>query len=83
MLPIEYGDSNIDFSNLIYNWKYINTGNCSEPEKINFSKFFKKVDVIKNTFTSNQPYGGDYKVGDTIRNDNRLYKIHSIQYIYD
>lgn len=90
-LPILYGDSNIDFSDLIYNGNSI----WSTRTKIkNDSEYvyFKKEDVSKNISVREIPFDantlGDYKVGDTIgftdswgfRNN---FKIHSIQYLYN
>ena len=86
-LPILYGDSNIDFSDLIYNGNSIWT----TPTKIkNDSEYvyFKKEDVAKNVFFREIPFDangnqGDWKVGDTIGFGDGSYKIHSIQYLYN
>ena len=85
-LPILYGDSNIDFTDLIYEGQPI----CA-PRKIKNNSeiiFFKKEDLTKNpvltdlTFDANSNQG-DWKVGDTIGFGNGDKKIHSIKYFYD
>jgi len=85
-LPIKYGDSNIDFTDLIYEGASI----CTTPRKIKNNSnfvFFKKEDVTKTTFINEVNYDPGsmqkYKVGDTISFYSLAYKIHSIKFLYD
>mgnify|MGYP003652358143 FL=1 len=88
-LPMTYGDSNIDFSNLMYKF-WVNGGsNCVGPTKIsdNFSEYFIKGDVSKpkSTITVNFSSNIDnYNIGDLYGGPNNdSYKILSKSYEYD
>ena len=90
-LPIKYGDSNIDFTDLIYEGLSM----CAtSPRKINNNSdfvFFKKEDVTKTTSVREIPYldnQANWKVGDTISFQDSYgfvnnYSIQSIKYLYD
>ena len=87
-LPIKYGDSNIDFKDLIYEGKSL----CAPtPRKIKNNLdfvFFKKEDVTKTPFVRDLTFDagnnqGNWKVGDTIGFADGYKKIHSIKYFYN
>jgi len=87
-LPMTYGDSNIDFSELIFNFSGNNGRNCTAPSSIddNFSSYFVKGDVSKpkSTFSVNFDSTYDsYSIGDIIGGGDGSFKILSKSYEYD
>ena len=87
-LPITYGDSNIDFSELIFNFSNGNGNGCGLPSSIddNFSSYFVKGDASKpkSIHTINFDSNNDsYNVGDIISFYKRSHKILSKSYEYD
>lgn len=87
-LPITYGDSNIDFSKLIFNFRNGNGSGCGLPSSIddNFSSYFVKGDASKpkSIHTINfDSYNDSYNVGDIISFYKRSHKILSKSYEYD
>ena len=88
-LPMTYGDSNIDFSELIFNFRGQSGRNCYiAPSSIddNFSSYFVKGDVSKpkSTFSVNFDSTYDsYNIGDIIGGGDGSFKILSKSYEYD
>ena len=88
-LPMTYGDSNIDFSELIFNFRGQSGRNCYiAPSSIddNFSSYFVKGDVSKpkSTFSVNFDSTYDsYSIGDIIGGGDGSFKILSKSYEYD
>tara|TARA_B110000908_G_C10159514_1_gene405322 strand:+ start:221 stop:1132 length:912 start_codon:yes stop_codon:yes gene_type:complete len=86
-LPISYGDSNIDFSELVFKF-FANGNRCNGPSSINdnFSSYFVKGDVSKPKSTLNINFDSNndsYNTGDIITTGNGSYKILSKSYEYD
>ena len=88
-LPMTYGDSNIDFSELIFNFRGNSGRNCYKaPSSIddNFSSYFVKGDVSKPKSTISVNFDSNYdsyNIGDIIGGGDGSFKILSKSYEYD
>ena len=88
-LPMTYGDSNIDFSELIFNFRGQSGRNCYiAPSSIddNFSSYFVKGDVSKPKSTISVHFDSNYdsyNIGDIIGGGDGSFKILSKSYEYD
>ena len=88
-LPMTYGDSNIDFSELIFNFRGNSGRNCYKaPSSIddNFSSYFVKGDVSKPKSTISVNFDSNYysyNIVDIIGGGDGSFKILSKSYEYD
>ena len=88
-LPMTYGDSNIYFSELIFNFRGNSGRNCYKaPSSIddNFSSYFVKGDVSKPKSTISVNFDSNYdsyNIGDIIGGGDGSFKILSKSYEYD